>query len=320
MPVPPRPDHPLSRREILRLLAIAPAAAVPLAVPVASAGVTTGGTGTRQRPRTEQLHRGVAELEHCFGAQVGLYARNLVTGRTLAHRAGDRLPMCSLFKPVAVAAVLAFRDRGGELLDRRIRYRAQDVVENSPVTSAHVEEGMTVRELCDAALRFSDNTAGNLLLRQIGGPVGLTRAARRFGDRRTQLDRWEPHLNEARPGDRRDTTTARAIGDTYAHLLLGRLLSRPDRNLLRGWMTGNQTSARRFRAALPRGWTLADKTGAGHYGTLNDVGVAFSPTGVPIVISALSRKDERDATADNQLMAEVAALAFDLLISEPSHR
>lgn len=135
--------------------------------------------------------------------------------------------MCSLFKPVAVAAVLAFRDRNGELLDRRIRFQAQDVVENSPVTSTRVEQGMTVRELCDAALRFSDNTAGNLLLHQIGGPAGLTRAARCFGDRRTRLDRWEPDLNEAQPGDNRDTTTARTIGITYARLLLGPLLSRP---------------------------------------------------------------------------------------------
>lgn len=313
------PDHHApSRRQILTWLAAAPLAVAPLAMPTQAIGqeLTTG----RREGGDQRGHRGVAELELRFGARIGLYAQNLSTGRTLAHRAEERLPMCSLFKPVAVAAVLAFRDRNGELLDRRIGYRAEDVVENSPVTSTRVEQGMTVRELCDAALRFSDNTAGNLLLRQIGGPAGLTRAARCFGDRRTRLDRWEPDLNEARPGDHRDTTTARAIGITYARLLLGPLLPRPDRTLLLNWMTDNQTSGTRFRAALPAGWTLADKTGAGHYGTLNDVGVAFSPAGDPILLSVLSRKDHPKAAADNHLMAEAAALALDVLTSRRNHR
>jgi beta-lactamase class A len=313
-----RRDQLLTRRRMLRLLAVAPASAVPLVLPLSPAGATAASTHQNQHPCV-QVQEQLRELEHHFGARLGLYAKNLVTGRAITHRAGERLPMCSLFKPVAVAAVLAFHDRNGELLDRLIRYDEHDLVENSDVTRAHVEEGMTVRELCDAALRFSDNTAGNLLLRQIGGPTGLTHAARAFADRRTRLDRWEPDLNEALPGDRRDTTTARAIGDTYARLLLGPLLSRPDRALLRGWMTDNQTSGARFRAALPSGWTLADKTGAGDYGTLNDAGIAFSPAGEPILISALSRKDEPEAKADNQLMAEVAALTIDELTSQRHH-
>ena len=314
-----RPDQLLTRRRMLRLLALTPAAATPLVLPLSPAGATPTRADPDRRPRHGHVHSRVEELEDRFGARIGLYAKNLVTGRTVSYRAEERLPMCSLFKPVAVAAVLAFHDRHGELLDRLIRYGVTDLVENSDVTKAHVEQGMTVRELCDAALRYSDNTAGNLLLRQIGGPAGLTRAARAFGDHRTRLDRWEPDLNEALPGDRRDTTTARAIGGTYARLLLGPLLSRPDRALLRGWMIDNQTSDARFRAALPLGWTLADKTGAGDYGTLNDVGIAFDPAGGPVLISALSRMDEPIAKADDPLLAEVAELVLGEL-SAARHR
>jgi len=133
--------------------------------------------------------------------------------------------------------------------------------------------------------------------------------ARSIGDRRTRLDRWEPELNTAFPRDRRDTTTAEAIATSYRRLLLGSALAPPDRCLLRGWMLDNQTGAERFRAGLPQGWRLADKTGAGGYGTLNDVGVAWSPTGTPILIAALSRKHQAGSTADNALMAELAALA-----------
>ncbi|WP_310909872.1 serine hydrolase, partial [Escherichia coli] len=34
----------------------------------------------------------------------------------------------------------------------------------------HLTDGMTVRELCSAAITMSDNTAANLLLTTIGGP------------------------------------------------------------------------------------------------------------------------------------------------------
>lgn len=288
----------LTRRKVLRL-GLATSA-------VATSGLLVGGSA---RPTNGHSHRAVRDLERAYGATVGLHAVNLRTGESLRHRDHERLPILSLFKTLAVAAVLRDRDAHGEFLARRVRYESDDVVENSPVTSENVEGGMTVRELCDAALRYSDNTAGNLLLREIGGPKGLTDFARSIGDRRTRLDRWEPELNSAFPRDRRDTTTAEAIATSYRRLLLGAELAPADRCLLRGWMLDNQTGGERFRAGLPQGWRLADKTGAGGYGTLNDVGVAWSPTGTPILIAALSRKHQAGSTADNALMAELAALA-----------
>ncbi|MBB5122967.1 hypothetical protein AF335_14350 [Streptomyces eurocidicus] len=77
---------------------------------------------------------------------------------------------------------------------------------------------MTVGELCDATIRFSDNLAGNLLLRELGGPTAITRFCRSIGDRTTRLDRWEPELNTAEPSRVTDTTSPRAIGRTYGRL------------------------------------------------------------------------------------------------------
>ncbi len=256
---------------------------------------------------------GLDALERQYGARLGVYARNLVTGRTLAHRHRERFAMCSVFKPLAAAAVLRDLDHDGEVLDRRIHYSAADIVVNSPVTSEHIDDGMTVRELCDAAIRFSDNTAGNLLLRLLGGTAAITRFARSLGDRYTRLDRWEPDLNTAYPGDARDTTTPAAIAGSYARLVLGNALAPCDSELLRDWMLSNQTSLTRFRAGLPEGWTLADKTGAGGYGSLNDAGIAWKPDGTPVVIVALSVKATSTATADNRMMADVARLVGGLL-------
>ena len=62
-----------------------------------------------------------------------------------------------------------------------------------------------------AAVTVSDNTAANLLLPKVGGPVGFTAFVGSLGDGVTRLDRNEPTLNTNYPGDPRDTTSPRAM-------------------------------------------------------------------------------------------------------------
>ncbi len=297
----------LTRRTALRLGAgTASLAALPgLMAGTAAAAGPAPGSG----PATS-----VRDLERRYGVRIGLAARNLATGRALTHREQDRFPMLSTFKTLAVAAVL--RDGGADVLRRQVRYRESEVVEYSPVTSQR--RRMSIGELCDAALRYSDNTAGNLLLRQIGGPRGLTRFARSVGDRVTRLDRWEPDLNEATPGDPRDTSSPAALAATYRRLLLGHELAVQDRWLLRAWMQGNLTNGSRLRAGVPADWSLADKTGGGAYATVNDVGVAFAPDGTELVIAAMTRSEDPDHVADNAVIADLARLVVDRLTGSSS--
>ncbi|MFJ4691600.1 class A beta-lactamase [Streptomyces sp. NPDC088766] len=247
-------------------------------------------------------------LEEAHGARLGVFAYNVRTRRSVRHRAGERFPVCSLFKVLAVAAVLRDLDRDGEVLARRIHFTDDDVVDNSPVTEGHVADGMTVAELCDAAIRRSDNTAANLLLRELGGPAAVTRFARSIGDRATRLDRWEPELNSAEPWRVTDTTTPYAIGCSYARLVLGDALATGDRQRLTDWMLANRTSDNRFRAGLPPTWTLADKTGGGWYGANNDAGIAWTPDGVPVVLVVQVTMADREAAYDHDLIVETARL------------
>ncbi|MES4889991.1 class A beta-lactamase [Streptomyces sp. NPDC096012] len=251
---------------------------------------------------------GFGDLEQRYGARLGVYARNVRTGRTVAHRAGERFPMCSTFKAFAAAAVL--RDQGGcAPLDKVVHYPPHDILPNSPRTQEHVGTGMTVAGLCAAAIQYSDNAAGNLLLRQIGGPEGLTRFFRSLGDDVSRLDRWEPELNTAIPGDLRDTTTPQAVAGSLERLTLGRALDGSARDRLVAWLKGNTTSAGRFGAGLPREWVLADKTGTGSYATANDIGVAWTTRGTPVVLAVLSTKGAQDAPVDEALVAEAARIA-----------
>ncbi|WUB74516.1 class A beta-lactamase [Streptomyces sp. NBC_00576] len=251
------------------------------------------------------------EAEH--GARVGVFAHNLGTKQTVRHRADERFPVCSLFKTLAAAAVLRDLDRAGEVLSKRVHYTADDLVDGSTQTEEHLAEGMTVAELADVAIRFSDNTAGNLLLRELRGPTAITRFARSVGDPVTRLDRWETELNSAEPWRITDTTTPYAIGRTYARLVLGDALNRPDRALLTHWLLNNTTSGNRFRLALPPTWTIADKTGAGSYGTNNNVGIAWTQDGTPIVLAVQTAKPDQDAAADHPLVAKTAGVLAEAL-------
>ncbi|GAB2593120.1 class A beta-lactamase BlaA [Streptomyces capparidis] len=251
------------------------------------------------------VERELLDLEQRYRARLGVYAVNTRTGRTVAHRADERFAFCSTFKGIAVAAVLRDHARCAPL-DRVVHYPPADVLRNSPITAKHVDSGMTVGELAAAAIQYSDAAAANLLLRQIGGPAGLTEFCRSIGDTTTRSDRWEPELTTAVPGDPRDTTTPRALGRTYQRLTLGRALSPRDRARLVTWLKGNTTSVKRFRAGLPDTWVLGDKTGTGDYATANDVGVAWTTKGTPLLLTVMSSKDTKDAPIDNALVADAA--------------
>lgn len=206
----------------------------------------------------------------------------------LAWRADERFPLCSTFKVLSTAAVLARVDAGSERLDRVLPLREDDLLSYAPVArKAHAAgRGLTVAEACAAAIQWSDNTAANLQFALLGGPEALTQWVRGTGDTVTRLDRTEPSLNTAIPGDPRDTTSPAAMRDSLERILLGDILTPGSRGRLRGWMEGAQTGFKRLRAGLPADWDVGDKTGSGDGGTFNVVAI-IQPPGRPPLLAAV---------------------------------
>jgi beta-lactamase class A len=224
-------------------------------------------------------------IEKQTGGRLGVAGIDTGSGRRFSHRAQERFAMCSTFKVLAASAVLARVDHGKEDLARRVPFSASDVIDNSPITKDHATgDGMTLAELCAAALDYSDNTAANLLLGTLGGPAAVTAYARSLGDRVTRLDRNEPTLNEATPGDPRDTTMPAAMLANLHRLLLGKALSQASRAQLTNWMIGNKTGDARLRAGFPHDWHIGDKTGSGDHGTANDIAIAWPPGRKPVLV------------------------------------
>jgi beta-lactamase class A len=251
----------------------------------------------------------LADLERRNGGRLGVAALDTASGRRAEHRADELFPLCSTFKLLAAAFVLARVDRGEEQLERRVVYSDKDIVTYSPVTKDHVGPGgMKLADICDAAVTLSDNTAGNLMLASFGGPAGLTSYMRSLGDKATRLDRFETELNEARPGDPRDTTTPAAMLSTMQRLLVGTVLSAASRERLIGWLVASKTGARRLRAGLPADWRVGDKTGGGNNGTANDVAIAWPPSRAPILIAAYYTGSTIPDDARNAVIAEAGRL------------
>jgi beta-lactamase class A len=248
------------------------------------------------------------QLEKKFDARLGVYAIDTGTNRTVVYRPDERFAYSSTFKALAAGAVL--QQNLMDELEQVITYTKDDLVTYSPITEQHVDTGMTLREICDAAIRYSDNTAGNLLLQELGGPDGFENALRQIGDHVTEANRFETELNSAIPGDIRDTSTARALATNLKAFTVDGILPDGKRTLLTNWMRTNTTGDELIRAAVPKGWEVGDKTGAGGYGTRNDIAIVWPPNRDPIIIAILSSRDTKDAAYNNELIAKAAKVTL----------
>jgi beta-lactamase class A len=278
-----------------------------LAATAASLSLRAAGSPTGDR-LTEANDR-LAAIEAREGGRLGVAVLDTGGGAGLAHRASERFPMCSTFKLMASAAMLKRVDEGKERLDRVIAYGPSDLLDYAPVTKAHVADGgMTLADLCAAAIDWSDNTAANLVLQAIGGPPGFTQFARSLGDKVTRLDRNEPTLNEATPGDERDTTSPRAMAADMQKVLLGDALSDQSRRQLEAWLIDDKVGDKRVRAGLPHSWRIGDKTGSGDHGTANTIAIIRPPDQAPILAAVYYTESSAPMDARNAIHKEIGSL------------
>ena len=249
----------------------------------------------------------LAELEASSGGRIGVYAINTANHSIIQYRAQERFPFQSTFKVMGVSAVLKKSMTDPHLLQKKITYNKQDLVFWSPITEQHLAHGMTISELCAATLKFSDNTAINLLMKNLSGPKAVTAFARSIDDKTFRLNSWETELN-SNPSELRDSSTPAAMGKSLQQLTLGNVLASSQRNQLVAWMKNNTTGNDRIRAGVPKGWVVADKTGSGGYGITNDIGVIWPPEHAPIVVAIYFVQKNKDAAHRDDVIASVTSM------------
>lgn len=268
---------------------------------VSLTGVGVRSTAAAAESGLASLGESLAKIETESGGRLGVAVLDTGSGALVGHRTNERFPMCSTFKALAAAAILARVDAGEEQLTRRIAVEQKDILAYAPVTRQHVGQDMSIAQLCEAMVTLSDNSAANLLLASLGGPSAVTNLARSLGDHITRLDRIEPELNEATPGDARDTTTPAAMAKNLGALATGKALSAGSRDQLILWLVGCKTGDARLRAGLPKSWRVGDKTGGGDHGSTNDVAVLWPDNRPALIVASYLTEtaapdDKRNAT------------------------
>jgi beta-lactamase class A len=266
----------------------------------------------RTASTVEGAREKIIAIEAREGGRLGVAVLDTGAGAYLGYRDDERFPMCSTFKLLAAAAVLKRVEAGAERLDRRIAYAAADLLDYAPVAKAHLAEGgMSVGDLCAAAIDWSDNTAANLILQSIGGPAGFTQFARSLGDSVTRLDRIEPELNASIPGDERDTTSPRAMLHDMRAVLLGDALSEASRRRLESWLVDDRVGDMRLRAGLPPSWRIGDKTGSGDNGSANAIAIIRPPGRAPLLAAVYFTGSTASMDARNAVHKEIGALILE---------
>jgi len=282
-----------SPNHVRRTLLLAGGAALLCPAPLLFAAPATGLAAAQTQ---------LAALEQAAGGRLGVAAWRQGSEQRLAYRADERFPLASTFKAMLAGAVLARSASQPGLLERQVRYEKKELVTYSPITEKHLADGMSVADLCAATLQYSDNSAANFLMTILGGPQAVTAFAHSIGNTVFQLERWETELNSAIPGDVRDTASPASMAHSLQQLLLGNSLPAPQRQQLDGWMRGNTTGDKRIRAGVPAGWQVADKTGSGAYGSVNDIGVAYPPGGAPLLIAVYYTREQKNADTNQDII------------------
>ncbi|MFD7365962.1 MULTISPECIES: class A beta-lactamase [Nocardiopsis] len=251
-------------------------------------------------------------LEAEYDTRLGVYALDTGSGEEVEFREDERFAFASTFKSLLAGVVLS--ENSLEEMERVITYDEDALVSHSPITEENVGTGMSLLELCDATVRFSDNAAANLLLEELGGPEGFTESLEELtGDDVTTLDRYETDMSAAVPGDERDTSTPEALAGSLEAFTLGDVLPEDRREVLVDMLVRNTTGDAVIRAGVPEGWVVGDKTGTGGYGTRNDIAVVWPEEGDPIVLAVLSTMEVEDAEPQDSLIAEATEVVVEAL-------
>lgn len=247
-------------------------------------------------------------IESQAQGRLGLHVIDSGSGAAAGYRSDERFPMCSTFKTLLAARVLYLAQKDQISLWRKMYYAPSELVPWSPVTEkrAGANGGLTVQELCEAAVVISDNTAANVLLDATGGPAALTAWLAEMGDKTTRLDRREPQLNTAIAGDERDTSTPAAMAQSLQALVLDGAIDGFGRALLQQWLLDSRTGDKRLRAGMPVDWKIGGKTGSGENGTACDSILVWpTPQSSPLLVTAYLTGSKLDGPGRDAVLAKV---------------
>lgn len=254
-----------------------------------------------------KAHAGMKQIETKYNVKIGAYAIDTNNGNSFSYHQDERFPFQSTVKMIVAAAALNNIEA-----DERVKISSDDIVFWSPIVRLNLDRGyMTIKELAEAAMSYSDNAATNILITRLGGTKSINEFAKSIGNTSFYLENLEPYLNSD-PNNIHDSSTPKDMAQSVQKLLIGNnVLGQENQQILKTWMINNTTGYKKIRYGLPIAWSAAEKTGGGS-GTSHDIGIVWSPACKPIVLAIYTFSNKKDnAQQADKAIAETTKFILD---------
>jgi beta-lactamase class A len=226
--------------------------------------------------------------------------------------------MQSVYKLPIVLALLHLVDLGKYSLDQGVDIRPNDYIPagtHSPLREQFPNgTRKTIRDLIRYTLVESDGSASDVLLRLASGPHAVTIYLRSLELSDIVIANSEKEMSWQAQYD--DWCTPQAALQLLVTLEKSPVISKSSRELMLKYMQETETGANRIRHFLPKGTTVADKTGSS--GTLNglaaatnDIGLVTLPDGRHLAIAVFVTNSKASDETRDGVIAKVARAAWD---------
>ena len=243
----------------------------------------------------------------------------------------NHAPMQSMYKlPLALTA-LHLAEKGKLLpdqqpgesmnatLDRTVRFLPTDIIPGSysPLTDHYpkADVELTLREVIRLAVGASDNSAEQILIRLVGGPLAVESYVHSLGISAIQVRYSERDLDRDEDLQYQDWIEPKAAVELLERLITNPPVSLAASTFLVKTMADSQTGLDQLRAGLPPGTMLAHKTG--HSGThggvtaaTNDIGLVTLPDGRRLALAVFVTDSRADEGTRARVIAHIARAAY----------
>lgn len=251
------------------------------------------------------------KVEDKYDANVGVYALNTATDEEITFNEDKRFAYASTFK--AVSSAMLLEKTPHNKLNKKVHVTKEDIVPYSPVLEKFINKDITIKKLIEATMLYSDNTANNMIIEELGGYKEVNKRLKSLDDKTTKSSRMEPELNNYDPKSNKDTSTPKAFGKTLNKLINDGRLSKENKAFLIDLMINNKSGDTLIKKGAPKNFKVADKSGqAITYASRNDVAFVY-PKGEskPIVLVIFTNKEEKTDKPNDKVVSETAKVVLE---------
>ncbi len=251
------------------------------------------------------------KFEDKYNANVGVYALNTATDEEITFNEDKRFAYASTFK--AVSSAMLLEKTPHNKLNKKVHVTKEDIVPYSPVLEKFINKDITIKKLIEATMLYSDNTANNMIIEELGGYKEVNKRLKSLDDKTTKPSRMEPELNNYDPKSNKDTSTPQAFGKTLNKLINDGRLSKENKAFLIDLMINNKSGDTLIKKGAPKNFKVADKSGqAITYASRNDVAFVY-PKGEskPIVLVIFTNKEGKTDKPNDKVVSETAKVVLE---------